>query len=231
MIEALLTLLALCLMTVSFVTWPYDRWFANSCALAAGIVLSLIVGSASADVAVRRAQLYRLELIHESRRVWGLDAPVPTFAAQIHQESGWRPGVCSPFACGLTQFTPSTAEWLHDTYGIELGGERPDRFNPTWAIRALLRYNHHLWLATGGNTECDRMAFVLRKYNGGPKWLARDRAKAKAAGADPGDWQAVEPYNGGRRTDFHKENTEYPKRILIKHQPHYKAWGRTVCGI
>ena len=53
---------------------------------------------------------YKRQLIREVHYRFGLDGPTAVMAAQIQQESGWRPGICSPFACGLTQFTPGTAD-------------------------------------------------------------------------------------------------------------------------
>ena len=38
---------------------------------------------------------YRAELTRLAHSGWGLDAPVPMFAAQIHQESGWNPEAVS----------------------------------------------------------------------------------------------------------------------------------------
>ncbi|WZB64465.1 lytic transglycosylase domain-containing protein [Achromobacter xylosoxidans] len=42
-----------------------------------------------------------------------MDAPVSTFAAQIHQESAWRPGAVSAVgAQGMAQFMPATSSWI-----------------------------------------------------------------------------------------------------------------------
>ena len=76
----------------------------------------------------RAAERHRAELIRVSRAVWGLEAPVAVFAAQVHTESWWRNGtVSSAGAQGLAQFLPSTAEWLPRAVP-ELGtGGRPAR--------------------------------------------------------------------------------------------------------
>src|SRR5688572_15590130 len=42
------------------------------------------------------AKRYKRDLIRNARAIWGLDAPTSTFAAQIHQESGWRVDAKSP---------------------------------------------------------------------------------------------------------------------------------------
>ena len=49
-----------------------------------------IAVQAWAGVIPTQAERYRALLIREARVVWGMDAPVATFAAQIHQESMWR---------------------------------------------------------------------------------------------------------------------------------------------
>ena len=43
----------------------------------------------------RAAERHRAELIRVSRAVWGLEAPVAVFAAQVHTESWWRNGTVS----------------------------------------------------------------------------------------------------------------------------------------
>ncbi|MCQ8811532.1 transglycosylase SLT domain-containing protein, partial [Escherichia coli] len=56
---------------------------------------------------------YRDDVIRNARLEWGLSAPVADFAAQLHQESGWRADAISPAgAQGLAQFMPATADWL-----------------------------------------------------------------------------------------------------------------------
>ena len=56
----------------------------------------------------RAAERHRAELIRVSRAVWGLEAPVAVFAAQVHTESWWRNGTVSPAgAQGLAQFLPA----------------------------------------------------------------------------------------------------------------------------
>ena len=55
------------------------------CALAA-----LLPPMAHAQVP-QAAQQYRPLLVRTAHAFWGLDAPVAVFAAQVHQESAWRP--------------------------------------------------------------------------------------------------------------------------------------------
>ena len=159
----------------------------------------------------------------------GLDAPIATFAAQVHQESGWKANAVSRVgAQGLAQFMPATASWIG---GIvpELAARQPD--NPTWALRALTTYDRWLWERIAADTDCERMAMVLSAYNGGLGWLLKDKALAQASGSTRTRWWgAVERYNGGRSQAAFAENRGYPQRIIKVIQPAYAAWGRGVCA-
>ena len=44
------------------------------------------------------ANRYKRDLIRNARLEWGLDAPISTLAAQIHQESTWNAEARSPVA-------------------------------------------------------------------------------------------------------------------------------------
>ena len=71
---------------------------------------------------------------------------------------------------------------------------------------------------------CSRWAFTLRAYNGGEGWLLRERRSAAASGANPNDWRAIEPFRVRARW-AHNENTDYPRRILLRLEPAYRAAG------
>jgi soluble lytic murein transglycosylase-like protein len=166
------------------------------------------------------AMLYREDLLLQSRIVWGITAPVATFAAQVHQESSWRPDARSPYANGLAQFTPSTADWISGAYPAELGVNQP--FNSAWALRALVRYDKHLWdRQSHYASECDRFAFTLADYNGGAGW----RIKRQRASAAPGDYAITSRINPGILASNQRENEGYPRRILGRWQPVYAGWG------
>ena len=171
----------------------------------------------------KEAQKYERELIRTARYVWGMDAPIRVMAAQIHQESRWIATAKSPFAEGLAQFTPDTAIWISGVYPDELG--QSDPYNPSWALRALARYDLWIYQRIAAATPCERWAFTLAAYNGGLGWISKDKALAKGAGADPMRWWgSVEKYT--RRAAWaKKENRDYPYKILIVHQPIYMAWG------
>ena len=191
--------------------------------LAFWFVLGVIIGVAHAEP---RASLpYRNTVIREARFAYGLDAPVAMFAGQIEQESAWRPKVCSAYACGLTQFTPATARDIDARHNM--GGA--DVLNPSWAIRALMFYDHDLYNSLTAAENCDRWAFTLSAYNGGMGNLLKDKALcARANGCNPNRWWRHVELHSGRRADFFRENRGYPEAILHKRQFGYAGWGRTI---
>lgn len=214
----------------------HDHWFLRLWLADLLIVLALAVGvlatpAHAAGVTVPESSaLYRHALQREASATFGLDAPVARFAAQLHQESGWRPDARSPYAQGLAQFTPATAEWIAEAYPAL----RPaDPWDPLWSIRAQVTYMGHLWQGvTGAATECDRWAFALSAYNGGPGWVARDRRLASAKGADASRWWSHTELHSKRAAWAFKENRGYPRRILLLLEPAYIAagWpGSAVC--
>lgn len=171
----------------------------------------------------RQALQYRRALIGNAHQVWGLDAPIATFAGQIHQESAWKETAQSPYAKGLAQFTDSTAAWISKLYPNELGSNQP--FSPSWALRALVRYDRLLWGNVKAATGCDRWAMTLSAYNGGSGWLRRDQRLAASDGKDPTRWWGhVELYSNRAGWAF-DENRGYPRRILLKLQYLYGTWG------
>jgi len=175
------------------------------------------------------AHKHRADLVRAAHLAWGLDAPIATMAAQVHQESGWNPSAVSRVgAKGLAQFMPATADWIG---GIEpeLAARQPD--NPVWALRALVTYDKWLWDRMVAVTPCDRMAMVLSGYNGGAGWVQRDKALAARAGDDRNRWWgSVEHYNAGRSAAAWQENRGYPVRILRVLEPRYAAWGKGSCA-
>jgi len=186
----------------------------------------------------RAALKYRAELTRAVHLVWGLDGPIATMAAQVHQESGWRPDARSPYAHGLAQFTPATADWIAGQDAALAGA---DTGNPVWALRALARYNRWLYdrvpgatapharnpgslpptgglvPARGGRSPersdaCARWIDTLRAYNGGLGWVQREA-------------RTGQPCDAFRRLSACAENHTYPARILLRHQPRYASWG------
>ncbi|MDO9584751.1 MAG: transglycosylase SLT domain-containing protein [Desulfomicrobium sp.] len=183
----------------------------------------------AAPAVPQQAHKYRALLTREARAQWGMDAPVSTFAAQIHQESAWREDAVSPAgAQGLAQFMPATARWLPEV-APQTGEPMP--FSPSWSIRAMVTYDRWLWRRISAASDCDRMAMTLSAYNGGLGWVQRDKAMATEAGLDPLRWSHVAIFNAGRSKANFKENRGYPTRILGPLTNLYRAagWGKGAC--
>ena len=198
-------------------------------AIAAAIhVALLLAGGFFAQAAQAQvppeAHRYRLTLVREAQRAWGLDAPIAALAAQVHQESGWRPEAVSRVgARGMAQFMPATATWWCAREGISSADCQPH--NPTWALRALVGYDLHLYeRAPPRMGRYDRLWLALRGYNGGEgHWQAEGRTTGLAA---PTRQQIDAACGKARRSPVHcAENLGYPRRILITLQPRYAAWG------
>lgn len=196
--------------------------------LASSLLSARVAGAAEIP---RQAQAHRALLVRAAHHGWGLDAPVATLAAQVHQESGWRADALSPAgAQGLGQIMPATAAWLPE---IAPGLGAPDAWNPGWSLRALVAYDRWLWERVRAADDCQRMAKALAAYNGGLGWVRRDERLAGARGLDPQQWWGnVETVNAGRSAAAKNENRQYPRRILLTLEPVYAAagWGAGRCG-
>lgn len=196
-------------------------------ALAVVLVGIALLGYCSLLLASPRVERWAPTVIRAGHFTWGLSSPTVLFLAQIKQESGGDPNVCSKYACGLTQFTPATAKWIKDVYGAELG--TGDVFNPIWSIRALVRYDKYIYDRMQGATPCDRFKFTLSGYNGGAGWTYRDKKLAAKNGKNPLIYDQVAPYNAGRAAQFFRENRDYPIKIIFGHQKLYRRFGAPVC--
>ncbi len=199
-----------------------------------GIVLILaVVAPSLAHAGIPHdSYRYRAELTRSARLVWGLDAPVATFAAQIHQESRWRENAKSAVgARGMAQFMPATAKWINGAYpALATIDATPE--NPAWAMRALATYDKYLYDRVKASNACERMAKALSGFNGGLGWVYRDEKVAAANGANPLVWFGeVERFNAGRSLANWKENRGYPRIILTRFEPLYirAGWGEGVC--
>jgi len=204
------------------------------CAFALFTLIGATLGAvAHAQTIPAQAQAYKLTLKREAQRVWGLDAPVATFAAQVHQESRWRSDARSPVgALGLTQFMPSTAVFIGRVDASLSSQDASIALNPRWALRALVTYDFWLWERVQAADYCSRMAFALSGYNGGLGWVYRDQHLASSMGLDKQVWWAsVETVNAGRTSAAWTENKAYPRKILTQLTLLYVSagWGRGVC--
>ena len=167
---------------------------------------------------------YRRLLTQEAQAVYGLRAPVPMFAGQIKQESGWRADVTAwDNGRGLAQFMDATAEQVSRSFP-DLGAPAP--YSRTWAIRALVRYDGWIWDRVKGNSACDRWGAALKGYNAGVGYVQRAQRMSPA----PGVWfAATEDINSGQSVKNFDYSRRYSRLILFTHQLRYTSWGTTTC--
>jgi soluble lytic murein transglycosylase-like protein len=180
------------------------------------------------------ARRYGAAVIRDAHFYWGFGAPVAMFLGQIHQESRWRADARSPDAAGLTQFTPQTAADMTRMYPADLRAlceGRDCRFDPQWAIRAMIIYDLNLYREFALTTSADdeTLAFALAAYNGGARWLTRE-----AMACD--DWPECNSSHfvdvvrmcgkthPARSAASCRENRNYPAAILYRWRPMYQRW-------
>ena len=195
-----------------------------------GALVFLVLGwamQADAQPIPAAAHKYRAELTRAAHSQWGLDAPIAALAAQVHQESGWNSSAVSRVgAQGMAQFMPSTSVWWCQLNKLPPADCQPT--NPTWALRALVGYDKHLFDRTPPHmSDFDRLWVALRAYNGGlGHWLA----EAKTTGLPQPSRNQVDLACGkAKRHPIHcPENLQYPARILGMLQPRYAGWGRVI---
>lgn len=181
-------------------------------------------GAACAGVPTGALQ-YRAVLVREAQFVYGVAAPIPMFAGQIHQESAWRADVTAwDNGRGLAQFMDGTAAQVARSYP-ELGAPSP--YDPRWAIRAMVRFDGWIYARVQGAAPCDRWAASLKGYNAGAGYVQRAQRRSPA----PDRWfGATEWVNAGQSAQNFEYSRTYPRKILLKHQLLYAAWGPLLCG-
>jgi soluble lytic murein transglycosylase-like protein len=211
-------------------TWeavPYARalWWIDFISMAL-LTLSALTHSAAgcaAGIAVPESSVaYRLRVERAAAEYFGVEASPARLAAQLHQESGWRPDARSKYAWGLAQFTPATAEWLPKACP-DLADFDP--WDASQSIRAAACYDRWLYDRVSGASDCDRWAFALSAYNGGLGWVHKDRQRASATGADAARWFGHTELTSSRATWARDENRNYVRRILLRIEPAYIAAG------
>lgn len=166
---------------------------------------------------------YKGYVIREAQFRFGVPAPAPVIAGQIQQESAWNPAAISPVgAQGLMQFMPATSNWA----AVAGGFNTVEPFSAAWSIRAGVWYDRWLFdRIRQYKSECDRWQFALSAYNGGLGWVY----KRQKLSADPASYAATSVINPGIHPVNQKENSTYAPRIVYRHQPAFRAWGRSVC--
>ncbi len=216
---------------------PRTEWYCDFFAAAVGYSVAFVlfimfvrpaIGAGIPPAAAR----YRIPLIQTVQAYCGLGCPAADFAAQIHQESRYRPDAVSPVgARGMTQFMPATATWISSVYPAQLGDNKPA--DPVWAMRAMVLYDGWLMERIKGADACNRAAKAKSAYNGGLGWVYKDERAATAAGLDATRWWGhVERVNAGRSAAAWRENRDYPRLILTVYAPIYEraGWGRRACA-
>ena len=195
--------------------------------LLCSITLAMIITSAMIKAPVRplaipaQAGQYKARVIREAHAAGGLGAPVANFAAQLHQESGWKDSAKSGVgAIGLAQFMPGSAAWIANLYPADLKPAAP--YDADWAIRALVRYDYWLYARVPRFQAGDeRWGAALASYNAGLGWILKD---SKAATCDATLWfSCVSTVPDKRTLDNQKQSRDYPERILHRIRPSYLA--------
>jgi len=177
----------------------------------------------------RQAGAYRSYLVRTVRFYWTMAEPPETFFGQVHQESSFKVDAQSAFALGIAQFTPATAQWMQALYPADLkelcGSAQGCPADPKWALRAMVLYDRQLWGAMAfAPDHRERWAFTLAGYNGGAGWIPRER-KAAAERALPTDvWFTGVESACLRAAEACQENRGYPRVILNRWAPGYRAW-------
>jgi len=234
-VSALLILLAsLILMVTPAWSMASARQASAPYRFALGALLFIASTHAFAQAVPDAAAMYRRLVESAVTDYWPVDGSSAQLAAQIHQESLWRPKAASRAgAIGMAQFMPSTARWIATQFPRELGAFDP--WDPAQAIRGAALYDRWLYDRVAGTDECERWAFALAAYNGGLGWVQRDKQHAQAHGFDSRRWwDHVERAGDPRRASFNlAENRAYVQRILRVLTPIYvdAGWpGRAVCA-
>lgn len=202
--------------------------------LLAFAALALVASCLPQQAHAQAVQIPQASALHRHRveqvvaDVWGVKASPALLAAQLHQESAWRIKARSPVgAQGIAQFMPATAAWMGVQFRDQLGVFDP--WDPVQAIHAAALYDKWLFdrvqpIGYTTLTDCSRWAFTLRAYNGGEGWLLRERGLTVASKGNPNSWLSVAVYRL-RSPAAHRENINYPRRILLLLEPAYIAAG------
>jgi len=172
----------------------------------------------------KEAERYRRQMTREVRYYFGLREPISPFAAQIHQESAWRSCAQSKYASGLAQFTPGTAGDMKRRYPKELEG-KVTPCEPRWALKAQALYMRQLDKTFFTPDKWETRAFALAAYNGGSGHIVKEKKMAKAEGFDPMKWFLHVERFCKRAAWACEENRAYPRKILFRWEPLYRAAG------
>lgn len=155
-------------------------------ALAVAVLVVLLTRNVLAAPLPSGYYKYGRDCAQEQQQVFGLERWSSILLAQVEIESAWRPRAQSPYARGLTQFTPGTERAVAARYSLA-----GNIWDPSYACRLqaylmrdlareygpLFRGFHAQWSA------------VLRCYNGSPRSFLREWALC----GKPDNTVAMEP--------------------------------------
>ncbi|MEH3077139.1 MAG: lytic transglycosylase domain-containing protein [Quadrisphaera sp.] len=176
-----------------------DRWRAPTSS-------SVAVGSGGVPDRYREAFDYALTLCPQ--------LPAPVFAAQITQESGWKPDAVSPVgARGLGQFMPGT--WAE--HAVDANGGGAVITDPADSLASAASYDCYLLeQVTGRGYREDPVSLMLAAYNAGPGTVQRYRGVPPPSFSPRGDARV--------RAGHHR-----PRRPAHRSPPHRVWWWRGPC--
>lgn len=161
----------------------------------------------------------------EAQYLLGPTAPVAVYLAQIGQESGGDETVTAwDNGRGLVQFMDGTVAQIVKIFP-ELGmGANP--YDPTWAVKAQVRFDYWLYKRVKGKNECEKWGALLKGYNAGLGYPQRAQKKSDK----PDVWFGYTEYipNGQSSKNF-EYSRMYPRWILFKRQPDFITLGNGVC--
>jgi len=147
------------------------------------------------------------------------------FLAQCHQESLGNPLAKSPFAEGLMQFTPQTAEWAESSFCRHLGKARLT--SAWWSAKCAEAYMSWIEERTPSDgSYCSTKRNAERGYNGGLGWLTRE-AKLTSDHSYDGLIQVCS--DTGRALWACRENSSYSDRISRHQKILYANHGGRQC--
>ncbi len=199
------------------------------------LLSALVLATSPAKAATLPGEAARLiPLLQAEQRAHWRELYAPhLLAAQVEQESRWRPDARLHTAredgYGLAQFTVTPRfNVVLETIAAhprELAGwGMSNVMDPRFQLRAMVLKDRSLWRSiTGMATDDDRAAAMLAAYNGGAGSVAKRRATCRGApGCDASRWwghaelhppQARVAVHGYARS-FADINTEYPRLIM-----------------
>lgn len=168
---------------------------------------------------------YVEDIRKESEFRFGIPAPVPVVAAQLMQESGFKPDARSPVgAVGIGQFMPATWTWAAKASGADVGASPLD---PRAGIKVAVWYDRFLYDRVAYAIDpCNKWLFALSAYNGGERRVQQRQALSP----HPGEWEATHILNPGITESNQRENAGYPRSIIYKLQPEFRTLGPLICA-